>query len=142
MHNVIPNLLWTGHAGDARDGRAIVEAEIKAVVDLAYEEPPSLLPRDVVYCRFPLIDGAGNDPWILGMAVETVIKLIDAGIPTLVSCSNGMSRSPSITAAALSVHRGQSPHDCLVTLAQSRSHDVSLPFWEDVVKACGYLGRS
>jgi hypothetical protein len=27
---------------------------------LAMEEPPIVLPRDIVSCRFPLVDGAGN----------------------------------------------------------------------------------
>jgi len=137
MYNVFPDLLWIGHSRDAHDGRAAVSAGIEAVVDVAYEEVPAHLPRDVVYCRFPILDGGGNDPRVLRVAIETIAGLIDAGVPTLVACSNAMSRSPSLAAAALATHRGQSLDEALKTLAQTRPHDVSTALWEDVIKACG-----
>ena len=61
MYEVLPERLWIGNALDARNPRSLFDAGIAAVVDLAYEEEPAVLPRRMVYCRFPLIDGEGND---------------------------------------------------------------------------------
>jgi hypothetical protein len=47
------------------------------------------LTRELVYCRFPLVDGAGNPPWLLRAAVETVAGFVRAGVPTLVFCGPG-----------------------------------------------------
>jgi hypothetical protein len=52
--------LWIGHVGDVRDPRSLFSTGTLAVIDLALNEPPASLPRELVYCRFPLIDGAGN----------------------------------------------------------------------------------
>ena len=49
-----------GSCRDVRDPSKLLEAGISAVVDLALNEPPAMLPRELVYCRFPLIDGFGN----------------------------------------------------------------------------------
>jgi len=38
------------------------------VVDLALDEPPAVVRRDLVACRFPPIDGEGNPPWLLRAA--------------------------------------------------------------------------
>ena len=60
MREFVPTKLWIGNAVDARDIRGVLGCGIAAVMDLAIEEPPIQFPRDIVYCRFPLIDGAGN----------------------------------------------------------------------------------
>ena len=61
MREVIPTKLWIGNALDARDIRSVLDCGIAVIIDLAIEEPPVQFPRDIVYCRFPLIDGAGNE---------------------------------------------------------------------------------
>ena len=93
--------LWLGHRGDVDDPRVIVETGILAVVDLALNESPASLSRDRTYCRFPLIDGTGNAPWLLQAAVDTVACLLRSGTSTLVYCSAGLSRSPCIAGAAI-----------------------------------------
>ena len=40
--------LWIGHAGDVRNTRLVLETGIRAVVDLAIEEPPAALARELV----------------------------------------------------------------------------------------------
>jgi hypothetical protein len=95
--------LWVGTARDARDIRAMLDAGIEAVVDLAMEEPPAVLTRELVYLRFPLIDGPDNPPWLLRTAVSTVVELIQAGVPVLVACGAGMSRSPALAATVIAV---------------------------------------
>jgi protein-tyrosine phosphatase len=79
---------------------------VTAVIDLAIEEPPIQFPRDIAYCRFPLIDGSGNQPAILRAAIETTATFIASGTPTLVACGAGMSRSPAIVAAAMATLEG------------------------------------
>ena len=82
--------------------REILDKGIKAIVQLAMEEPPLQPPRELVYLRFPLLDGTGNDPNMLHLAISCVATLIRQGTPTLVCCGGGMSRSPAVVAAALS----------------------------------------
>ena len=89
MRRVPGSSLWLGHVGDARDLVALTESGVEAVVDLAHEEAPLSLLRELAYCRFPLIDGQGNPPWLLRAAVETVAGLVRSGVPTLVYCGRG-----------------------------------------------------
>jgi protein-tyrosine phosphatase len=103
MRQIPPHLLWLGHAGDGRDYRSILDADIQALVQLAAEEPALDSPRDLVYCRFPLVDGSGNDRKLLYLAIMTVVNLLEKKVPTLVFCGAGMSRSPAIAAAALAL---------------------------------------
>src|SRR5689334_1529287 len=98
--------LWLGHAGDARALRGVLSAGILAVVDLAVNEPPAPVTRELVHCRFPLLDGPGNSPWLVRLAVLTVAELVRVGVPTLVSCSAGMSRSLVIAGATVAQVRG------------------------------------
>src|SRR5262249_26770590 len=78
------------------------------LIDLALEEPPVPLTRELVYCRFPLLDGAGNSPWLLRAALDTTAALLASRVPTLVFCGAGMSRSPAVAAAALAIVEGHS----------------------------------
>ena len=104
MREIQSELLWTGNARDARDARGLIGGGIAAVIDLAYEELPAQLPRQLVYCRFPIVDGAGNDPSLLRLALLTTVELLRSGTPAIVACSAGMSRSPAIAICALAVH--------------------------------------
>ena len=89
MREIIPTRLWIGNAMDARNVTGVLGLGIAAVVDLAIEEPPIQFPRDVVYCRFPLIDGTGNQPAVLRVAIDTVAYFIASRTPTLVACGAG-----------------------------------------------------
>lgn len=109
---------------------------IAAVIDLAMEEPPIQFPRDIVYCRFPLIDGAGNQPTILRAAIETVASFMTSGTPTLVVCGAGMSRSPAIVAAALATGERITLADALARLTAGQPHDVSPGLLQDIAGVC------
>jgi len=135
MREVIPKILWIGNAKEARDVKAVLGLGIAAVVDLAMEEPPILFPRDVVYCRFPLIDGAGNTPAVIKAAIDTTVSFIRGEVPTLVTCDGGMSRSPAIVAVALAVIEETSPEQTLERVAATGPHDVSASFWAEVQEA-------
>jgi len=114
--------LWLGHVGDARDLRAIFAAEIVSLLDLAGDEPPLAAPRGLVYVRFPLVDGDGNPPWLLRLAIATLADLLRTGVQTLAFCGAGLSRSVTIAAAALGVVRGEPMPRVLERLAPA---DVS-----------------
>lgn len=98
--------LWLGNARDRRDIRGVLHAGIRAMVDLALEEPQVAVTRELTYCRFPLLDGADNPPWLLGAAVDTIAALLRFDVPTLVCCGAGMSRSPALATAAIATIRG------------------------------------
>lgn len=127
--------LWLGNVGDVWDAEAVLSAGIRAVVDLALNEPPAVLPRELVYCRIPLLDGAGNPPWLLRAAVETVAGLLRSGVPTLVYCGAGMSRAPCIAGTALAMVRGCSAAEGLVLVTQAGPKDVTPALWQEVQAA-------
>ncbi|MHB0960501.1 MAG: dual specificity protein phosphatase family protein [Pirellulaceae bacterium] len=136
MREVIPRKLWIGNALDARDIRGVLGCGICAVVDLAMEEPPIQFPRDLVYCRFPLIDGAGNQSAILRAAIETVAHFMASGTPTLVACGAGMSRSPAIVAAAMATTERITLVDALARQTAGQPHDVSPGLLQDIAGFC------
>ncbi|MHB8861518.1 MAG: dual specificity protein phosphatase family protein [Pirellulaceae bacterium] len=134
MREVIPRRLWIGNALDARDIRGVLGYGIGAVVDLAMEEPPIQFPRDIVYCRFPLIDGAGNHSAILQAAIETVASFMTSGMLVLVVCGAGMSRSPAIVAAAMATTERITLMDALMRLTAGQPHDVSPGLLQDIAQ--------
>lgn len=132
MIEISTKQLWIGNAGEARDPRSLFDREISTVVDLAWDEPPAALPREMIYCRIPLVDSDGNSDSTLKFAVQTVVDLLAAGKQTLVACSAGMSRSPAIAAAALAVTREADPDDILSEIGDARALEVSPHLWEQL----------
>jgi hypothetical protein len=128
--------LWIGTARDARDIRAVLDAEIEAVVDLAVEEPPVSPTRELVYLRFPLIDGEGNPYWRLMAALLAVEGLIRLRVPTLVACGAGMSRSLAITAAGRCLATDQrAPDKVLRSITGGAGpSDVHPALWNDIMR--------
>jgi len=133
MREIHHGLLWTGNARDIREPRKMFAAGIAAVVDLAYEEPPALLPRQVVYCRFPIVDGAGNAPELLRIAMQTTVELLKSGTPMIVSCSAGLSRSPTIATCALAIHLDCSPEIVLGEVNRQTSLELHGALWNECV---------
>ncbi len=135
MRQIHPHALWLGHVGDVRDWRAVSDVGIQAIVDLAGNEAPAVPPRDLIYHRFPLVDGAGNPDWLLRIACRTVADLLRADIPVLVYCSAGMSRSPAIAAAAIANATKQPLDRALATVRQAGGVDVSPGLWTSLGNA-------
>jgi protein-tyrosine phosphatase len=100
-------------------------AGIEAVVELADSEQLAILPRELVRCRFPLSDGGMNPPWMLQLAIESVAALLRAGVPTIVCCSCGLSRSVCIAAAGIFVAEGRTLDESLSAVVKSGPADVS-----------------
>ena len=134
MRKVADLPLSSGTARDARDIRGLLDLGIEAVVDLAMDEPPVHPTRELVYLRFPLVDGQGNPAWVLRLAVDAVAGLLTAGMPTLVACSAGASRSPVIAAMAMAKHAGIRPEEALTRIGHG---DVSPALWREVVTSGG-----
>src|SRR5436189_2563319 len=101
MRKLDPYPLWIGSIIDGWSLPGIHSAGIRAVVDLASNEAPIKVTRDLVYCRFPIVDGARNDRNMLRLAINTVESLLRGNVPTIVFCSAGLSRSPAVAAAAI-----------------------------------------
>ena len=101
IRNVYSDLLYVGNAMDARDLKSIYDQQIRAVVDLAINAPPAQLGREIIYCRFPLNDGDGNNDGLIAIAVRTIAAMIQNNTRTIVACSAGMSRAPTIAAASV-----------------------------------------
>jgi protein-tyrosine phosphatase len=129
-----PYEFWLGSVVDARDVRAILDRGITAVVDLAINEPPIAYPRDIVNCRIPLLDGQGNSLASLRLAIGTVTTLLAAKVPMLLFCSMGMSRSPVIAAAAISLHEGIPLEQSLPRVVRDRPVDVSPTLLSEVAQ--------
>jgi protein-tyrosine phosphatase len=115
MNRIGERPLWYGNAGTLRDVARLYDAGIAAVV-----------------FRVPLVDGEGNEPWRLRMAVDVTASLVADCVPTLVCCSNGMSRSPAVIAAALARLDGDSADEQLKRLIAGRAADVSPGLWRDI----------
>ena len=131
MREITPKL-WIGNALEARDLRAVLNLGIEAIVDLAIEEPPVSPTRELIYHRVPLSDGQGNLPSRIRLAVNTVVELVASGTPTVVACSAGMSRSPSIVAAALSQVSKITLDEALQQAASAGPSDVSPALLADI----------
>lgn len=142
MREIIPGKLWIANALQVRDIRTTLAPGVTAVVDLAIEEPPIAFPRDIFYCRFPLMDGTGNPRHLLTACIDTVAKLIEANRPTVIACGAGMSRSPVIVAAAIAQVKGRSLEASLIKLTETGPHDVSPALLNEVLQAKPSLANS
>ncbi len=131
----MPDWVWIGHAGDLRDVQATLAVGVRAVVDLADSEPAIRYPRDVIYCRLPLIDGAGNAAVTIQIAAQATALLIRAKLRVMVACSAGLSRSVAIVAAAYAQVDGRSPDDVLRQIASSGPSDLSPALWSEIKRA-------
>ena len=99
MRVVLDGRLWLGNAGDLRDPTVLDRQGIRAVVQVALEERPPQLPRELLCCHFPIVDGE-NEPSVVAVALEAAAALVRTATPTLICCGAGMSRSPAIAAGA------------------------------------------
>ena len=129
MTRISPHSLWIGHAGDGRNYPTLHRDRVRALVQLAAEEPPDSPPRDFLYCRFPLMDGGPNDSDVLFLVVNFVTELLRMEMPTLLYCSAGLSRSPAIAAVAMAFHTRRQLNECLRDVGKCRRVDVSPGLW-------------
>ena len=132
IRDVYNGLLYIGDAISARDLKQIYDHEFAAVLDLAANEPPAVLGRDIIYCRFPLSDDESNDDEIISAAIMSLQLLMERHFRSLVACSAGMSRSPLVAAAAVSLLCHDSFSDWLARMTVDAPHDVSPTLYASV----------
>jgi protein-tyrosine phosphatase len=137
MRQVAGRAWWLGNAGDLRDARAVMDAGVEAIVELADSEQLAVLPRELVRCRFPLSDGGDNPAWLLRLSAESVATLLGAGVPVLVCCSAGMSRSVCVAAAGVALAEGRSLAEALAEVVGAGPADVSPGLLVQVQQALG-----
>ena len=125
IRDAYKGLLYIGDAISARDLTQIYDHQIASVVDLAANEPPAVLGRDIIYCRFPISDDGSNDDSLVSASVDCLRSLLERNYRTLVACSAGMSRSPTIAAASLSIITGDPLTDTLSRITANAPRDVS-----------------
>jgi hypothetical protein len=135
MRRIDPHALWIGHSGECHDVRLLRRSQIAAVVDLALNEPPAVLAHDMVYARFPLVDGVRNPRWLIAAAIDTTASLLTSRMPTLVACGAGMSRSPAVAAGAIALVTRRNPAECLREVIRGAPADISPALWDDVLSA-------
>ena len=141
MRQISPGVLWIGNAFDSRDLKSVLSHRIQAIVDLAQEEPPIPVPRELIYCRFPLVDGQGNSPAVVEAAINTTFLFVTARIPTLISCGGGMSRSPAIAAAVMSRIDRVPPDEAMKRVAAEGPHDVAPLLWNEIREVLRVAGE-
>lgn len=139
MREILSGKLWLGNSTDIRNVEGILQNGIQAVIDLAIEQLTPMLPRTMIYCRFPILDGEQSSPRVLSSAIETLVLFLQKGVPTLVCCSAGMSRSPAVVAGAMSIFQGGNPDDRLREIAVGHPHDVSPQLWQEVRGICAKI---
>jgi hypothetical protein len=132
MNQIHPYLLHVGHGGDGQDFKALFDAGVRAVAQLAWEDAPVLLPRELILCRIPLSDGPGNRPELLRLAIATILQLLREQISVLVCCGSGVSRAPALSAAALARYTGKPLNECLQEVTRHRHADVQPGLYEDL----------
>ena len=121
--------LWIGNAIEIRDMQLIANSKVAAIVDLALEEKPAQPPRHLSYLRFPLSDSNANDILTLALSVNTICQLVENEVPTVVACSAGLSRAPTVTAFALAKHLGDDPSTVVQRVAKMKQLDINPLFW-------------
>jgi hypothetical protein len=137
MRKVDPYSLWVGSIVDGWNLQGLHGQGIRAIIDLASNEAPIKLTRDLMYCRVPIVDGVGNDRVLLRLALDTLEALVRADVPTLVFCSAGMSRSPAFAAAAVARISQQPLVDCLAQITAGHAHDVGAGLICDMQEVLG-----
>jgi protein-tyrosine phosphatase len=135
MQQIQPYSLWIGTAGDLRDLRRLYDLGIQVVMQVAYEEPPLALPHDLIVCRFPMVDGDGNAPALVNLAIDTLTQMLEQKFACLVCCQAGLSRSPAIAAAALARLTQRPTVECLEQIAAQHRCDVHPGFLTQVGQA-------
>lgn len=137
MRQVRGYLLWIGNPGDTCDARAVLDAGIEAVIELADNEAFAQLPRQLVRGRFPISDGGENPTWLLLLATETVAALLRANVPVLVCCSGGMNRSVCIAAAGIAIAEHRPLVESLLAVVETGPADVSPTLLAQLERAIG-----
>jgi hypothetical protein len=78
-----------------------------------------------VVVAFRLVDGAGNDPRVLKMAIEALGDLVGSNAPVLVHCHAGRSRSVVVVAGHLANTQGVDAEEGIARVTARREANVT-----------------
>jgi predicted protein tyrosine phosphatase len=118
MDEVAPNL-FVGTLADAGDRALLQEHGVDSIVSLTHGDPESGFPVPVSNCA--MMDGPRNKQETFRTAVETVLAGLERGETTLVHCSRGASRSPSVAATAVALHTEISIEEAFELIGEQRA---------------------
>lgn len=135
LNQITPHVLYIGSILDSRNEPVLAARGIRAIVDLALGESPNMPAGEMVYLRYPLGSGSGNEPWLLRGALWSTAHLIRNRVPTLIHCQAGRNRSAAIAAGALSLATNKPPEECLTMVNSCREVDVASSMWKSVLSA-------
>jgi protein-tyrosine phosphatase len=85
----------------------------------------------------PAVRRGDNPAWLLRLAAESVAALLRAGVPVLVCCSAGMSRSVAVAAVGVALAERLSLSEALALVTGSGPADVSPGLWAQLQQALG-----
>lgn len=134
MRQVPGSAMLIGDRGDVRIPGSLRRCGVGVVVDLAMEELPITSDREMVTIRIPLVDGAGNTEAKLALAIYTVAEMMRMELRALVVCSAGLSRSPAITAGAISCVRAIEPGAALELVRRIGPADIAPDLWAGILR--------
>jgi protein-tyrosine phosphatase len=81
------------------------------------------------------LDGEGNDPAIIRLALQTCLQLLQANKRTLIACSAGMSRSPTLAAFVLAELQQRQPEDFVKGFSKQKSLEIKPTLWHEIASA-------
>lgn len=143
MDWITPNIA-IGNVDDALSTGTSPRLSISAILSLTGFPNLSVVPgSEITWRAVPLIDGWGNSDDEVILAVRTLSELA-AEHCVLVHCMEGISRSPFIVAAYLSLLEGVSFQESLIRVGERRA-DVMVQgglqrLWEDLSPALAERG--
>jgi hypothetical protein len=118
----ITDQMAIGNHAEARDAGLLRQHGFRSVLSLDGSLAPSDAERLGVEAvvAFDLIDGDGNAPGALGLAVSALEGLLRAHAPVLVHCHAGRSRSVVVVAGLLARSLRIGPAAALARVAEKR----------------------
>jgi len=111
--------IYIGDIDDAGNADWLREGSPTAVLKLSHTDPETPYPDAVTLRDVPLIDGPQNDYADFERAAETLLDLL-AEHTVFVHCRAGISRSSSVTAAAMALRRDISVEEALKFVEERR----------------------
>jgi protein-tyrosine phosphatase len=103
--NRITDWVYLGDIHDAANHERLDALNIGSILKLTHSDPEQPYPENIELRTVSMIDGPQNDEATMRTAVEELLELRANHEPVFVHCTAGASRSVSVAAAAISVHR-------------------------------------
>jgi len=113
--------LYIGDFQDASRPEKLQERGVNSVLKLTYQDPKEGYPDSVEVHEFIMVDGPRNEYEVFVEAVERLLELFESGNTVFAHCNAGMSRSPTVSAAAIALHESMEFESALDKIRESRN---------------------